>query len=143
MSNNRVLEIDYTTPPVLNDVATFDGDKWIPAAGGGGGGGITIEQAQDAIGTILTDTSTIDFTYDDATPIISAIVVNGSITNTKLANVATQTFKGRIAGGSGSPEDLTIAEAKTLLSLSGSNTGDQDLSAYTTQNLSIALAVAL
>jgi hypothetical protein len=32
------------------------------------------EAAQDAVGTILTDTTTIDFTYDDATPKITADV---------------------------------------------------------------------
>lgn len=35
----------------------------------------TNEQAQDAVGNILTDTSTIDFTYDDAGNAISAIVI--------------------------------------------------------------------
>lgn len=48
------------------------------AASGGGGGGITTEDAQDAVGTILTDTSTIDFTYDDATPLITAEVISDS-----------------------------------------------------------------
>lgn len=41
----------------------------------------------------------------------------GSVTNAKLANVATATFKGRVSAGSGSPEDLTVAQAKTLLAL--------------------------
>lgn len=44
------------------------------------------ESAQDAVGTILTDTSTIDFTYDDLTPTISAIVKPNSITATELSN---------------------------------------------------------
>lgn len=43
-------------------------------------GGYTDEQAQDAIGTILTDTATIDFTYTDATPSIEASVKAASIT---------------------------------------------------------------
>jgi hypothetical protein len=38
------------------------------------GGVYTDERAQDAIGTILTDTDTIDFTYDDPTPKITADV---------------------------------------------------------------------
>lgn len=37
-ADRRLLEIDYSTPPVLNDVPTFDGTKWVPSAGGGGGG---------------------------------------------------------------------------------------------------------
>lgn len=38
-------------------------------------GGYTDEQAQDAVGTILTDSSTIDFTYSDPTPSITAAVI--------------------------------------------------------------------
>lgn len=45
-----------------------------------GGGGYTDEAAQDAIGTILTDTATIDFVYTDATPTIEANVKASSIT---------------------------------------------------------------
>lgn len=37
-------------------------------------GSYTDEQAQDAVGTILTDTDSIDFTYTDATPSITAAV---------------------------------------------------------------------
>jgi hypothetical protein len=62
-----------------------DGEWETPA---GGGGGITIEQAQDAIGLILTDSATIDFTYDDATPTITAIVKPDSIGPTHLAATA-------------------------------------------------------
>lgn len=43
------------------------------------------ELAQDAIGTILVDSSSIDFTYTDATPAITAVVKSSSITNTMLA----------------------------------------------------------
>ncbi len=51
----------------------------------------TDEQAQDAIGPILTDTATIDLIYTDATPSITADVKDGSITAAKVAaDVATQ-----------------------------------------------------
>lgn len=49
-------------------------------------GSYTDEQAQDAVGTILTDSATIDFTYTDATPAIAASVIDGSITGTKIAS---------------------------------------------------------
>lgn len=49
-----------------------------------GGGGYSDEQAQDAVGGILTDSSEIDFTYNDATPSITASIVAGSIDETKL-----------------------------------------------------------
>lgn len=44
----------------------------------------TDELAQDAVGGILTDSSEIDFTYDDATPSITASLKAGSIDETKL-----------------------------------------------------------
>lgn len=49
-----------------------------------GAGGYNDEAAQDAIGGILTDSSEIDFTYDDATPSITASIVAGSIDESKL-----------------------------------------------------------
>lgn len=76
--------------------------------------GFTDAAAQDAVGAILTDTATIDFTYVSATS-ISADVKDDSITNAKLANVPTATFKGRTTAGTGDPEDLTATEATALL----------------------------
>lgn len=49
------------------------------------GGGYSDEQAQDAVGTILADSSTIDFTYTDATPEITAAVKSNSISDTHIA----------------------------------------------------------
>lgn len=45
----------------------------------GGGGSYTDEEAQDAVGTILTDTATLNFTYDDATPAITADVLDSPL----------------------------------------------------------------
>lgn len=42
------------------------------------------EAAQDAVGVILTDSTEIDFNYNDATPSISASIIAGSIDETKL-----------------------------------------------------------
>ena len=45
---------------------------------------VTLEEAQDGIGLILTDTNTIDCTYTDATPTIEADVkYQNSITTKK------------------------------------------------------------
>lgn len=41
-------------------------------------GTYTDEQAQDAVGTILVDTSTIDLTYNDGTPSITAAIVSSA-----------------------------------------------------------------
>lgn len=42
-------------------------------------------------------------------------IANDVVTNAKLANVATATFKGRVTAGTGDPEDLTGTQATTLL----------------------------
>lgn len=44
-----------------------------------------VERAQDAVGNILQDTSTIEFTYDDVGNQISAIVPDAGITDQKVA----------------------------------------------------------
>lgn len=54
--------------------------RWtIPNKPGAGGGSYTDEQAQDAVGNALVDGSTIDLTYDDATPYITAEVKSNVI----------------------------------------------------------------
>lgn len=47
------------------------------------------EAAQDAVGSILTNTATISFTYDDTTPSISADVIQSGINHTMISNIGT------------------------------------------------------
>lgn len=58
---------------------------------------------------------------------VATALTNDIVTNAKLANVATATFKGRTTASTGDPEDLTVAQAKTLLNLTGTNSGDQTI----------------
>jgi len=44
----------------------------------------TDEMAQDAVGSILLDSAELDFTYNDVTPSITAVLKTGSIDETKL-----------------------------------------------------------
>jgi hypothetical protein len=46
----------------------------------------TDERAQDAVGTILTDTSSVDFTYNDAGNTISAVVLPAGVDHNLLQN---------------------------------------------------------
>lgn len=69
-----------------------------------GGLGFTVEQAQDAIGTILAPSVNITFTYSDATPSISAVVTT-STTNVLL---------GRHTAGAGTAEEISIGAGLTL-----------------------------
>lgn len=50
-----------------------------------------------------------------AAQLVDAQVAAGTLTNAKLANVATATLKGRVTAGSGAPEDLTGTQATALL----------------------------
>lgn len=46
----------------------------------------TTEKAQDAVGTILTDSASVDFNYDDTTPQITATVLPAGVDHDSLAN---------------------------------------------------------
>ena len=79
-------------------------------------GGFGVEEAQDAVGTILVDSLRIDFTYTDATPEITADLITDSVDNTFLANMAQATVKGRATGaGTGDPTDLTGAQVLAII----------------------------
>jgi hypothetical protein len=70
----------------------------------------TDEKAQDAVGTILTDSATIDFTYDDGVNTITAVVIDGSIDEAKLAgSVAGE----GLSGGAGTPLSVSHAPQVT------------------------------
>ena len=46
---------------------------------------------------------------------LATTIANDAVTNAKLANMATATFKGRTTAGTGDPEDLTATQATALL----------------------------
>lgn len=46
----------------------------------------TDEMSQDAVGTILTDSSSVDFTYNDGAPTITAVVLPAGVNHNALAN---------------------------------------------------------
>ena len=78
------------------------------------------EAAQDAVGGIFLDTAEINFTYNDATPSISATLIDNSIANARLSNMVEARIKGRAVGaGTGAPQDLTGAEAGLIIVASG------------------------
>lgn len=93
----NLIEGSNVTLTVADDSADEEIDVTIASSGGAG---YTDEQAQDAVGGILVDTATVDFTYDDATPQITADVKDGSITVGKLSTTAkTLTLNVVIDGG--------------------------------------------
>lgn len=76
------------------------------------------EDAQDAVGAILTDTATIDTTYNDVANTMTFDVIDGSLTLAKLANLAQSRMIGRASGaGTGVPQALTPAQIAVILGL--------------------------
>lgn len=130
-TDNAIARFDLTTGKLIQDsLVTVDdsGSVNIPAGqqylvNGSPVSGYSDEQAQDAIGTILTDTTTVDFTYTDETPSITADVKDASVANAKLANMATKTYKGRTSATTGVPEDVDVATLKTDLALVKADVG--------------------
>lgn len=86
----------------------LDGSIVVKGSGGAGGISYADEDAQDAVGLILDDGSVgdIDFTYNDAGPLISAVVKAAAITFAKMQAVAANKVLGSIAGGS--PEEIAF-----------------------------------
>jgi hypothetical protein len=91
--------------------------------GSGGGGTYTDEEAQDAIGSILTDTSTVDLSYVDLPPSISGQVPDNSITFDKIQNINTDKLLGREASGSGDVEEISLGSNLVLSSGTLNTTG--------------------
>ncbi len=91
-TDNAIARFHEGTGKIIqNSLVTIDdsGSINIPAGqqylvNGSPVSGYSDEQAQDAVGGILTDSSEIDFTYTDATPSITASLKAGSIDETKL-----------------------------------------------------------
>lgn len=101
-------------------------------AGTGSPEDLTISQAKALLDLSGTNTGdqTITLTGDvtgSGTGSFAATIANNAVTNAKLNDVPTATFKGRTTAGTGDPEDLTVSQAKALLDLSGTNTGDQTI----------------
>lgn len=101
------------------------------------GAGWTVEQSQDAVAGILLDSDSIDFTYNDTTPSITADLKDNAVTNAKMANnavntaeivnnavtlakmatMATASLLGRSTAGTGNVEVLSAATVRTTLGL--------------------------
>ena len=93
----------------------------------------TALDGKQAAGSYLTGNQTITLGGDlsgSGTTSITATIGNGAVTLAKMANMATGSLIYRKTAGSGAPEVNTLATLKADLGLSGTNTGDQDLSAY-------------
>jgi VCBS repeat-containing protein len=133
---------EAVAPTTAGDTLQWNGSAYVWAPAGGGGAPTTstyVTLSTDATLTnerVLTAGSGITITDNGAgnTVVIASSVVDGDkgditvsasgatwtidadvVSNTKLANMATATFKGRTTAGTGDPEDLTATQATALL----------------------------
>lgn len=58
---------------------------------------------------------------------VTLTIANNAVTLAKMADMATASFLGRNTAATGDPEVLSIATAKTMLNLTGTNSGDQTI----------------
>lgn len=58
---------------------------------------------------------------------VATTIANNAVTLAKMADMADASFLGRNTAGTGDPEVLSIATAKTMLGLTGTNSGDVTL----------------
>ena len=78
------MALNITPAPTGESVDSFAYQQWMLSLGQLLSGTAFDEATQDAIGTILVDTATIDFTYTDGTPSITADVKTDSINDTHI-----------------------------------------------------------
>lgn len=98
---------------------------------------LTSEDIQDAVGSLFTDSPTIDFAYDDAAGGMTAALVDGSvstnkvsdgaITNTKIRDSAATSLIGRPVNSAGSVSDIAFTTDGQVLMRSGGTLAPVDL----------------
>lgn len=105
-----------TLPEPMDDLTTRDNtDLWnklneLLAAVTAGGGGVTDGNKGDI--TVSEGGTNWQINTDGVT---SGNIKDNNVGNTKLADMATQTIKGRATAGTGDPQDLSIDTVKSML----------------------------
>jgi hypothetical protein len=97
---------------------TLDGSLSL-SAGGVLSATFDAEASQDAVGSILVDSATIAFVYNDAAPSITANVIDSSITNQKIRLAQGLSVIGRSPNTLGTVDDIIAATSGSILRRSG------------------------
>lgn len=106
---------------------------------------LTSNFLQNARGLTFVDGGGVTWSFNPNTNSLTATSGGtpgaGSITNTMLATMPADTFKVNATGGVASPTDATVSTVKTMLNLSGTNTGDQTLPSAASPTAKVGLTV--
>ncbi len=106
------LAVPTTLSP--SDVATFLGLATVATSGNAGdlaAGTLPAGRMPAFTGDVTTSVGTVANT-----------IASSAVTNAKMANMADQTFKGNVSGGSAAPSDLTVSQMATALKGTSSST---------------------
>lgn len=109
LSANRTLAISAATTADPGSMSAADKSKL---------DGITGTNTGDQTITLTSDVT------GSGTGSFAATVAANAVTNAKLADVPTATLKGRITAATGDPEDLTAAQARTVLNVADGATAN-------------------
>jgi len=127
---NQTAFLTALTPYLTNQVISVDVDGNILAASGltvptgysGFAKNATFIKTDAAANGLYTNTgSTTSATWNLVDQAGTADIDDGAVTMAKLADIATQTFIGRVASGTGVPKACTSAEVKTAIGLDVTN----------------------
>lgn len=120
-------DVDDTPFALTVGASTFVGRKAT-----GGISAMSVSEAKTLLDLSGTNTGdqTITLTGDvtgTGTGSFAATIATNAVTLAKMAQIATDSFLGRDTAGTGNVEVLSVATVKTLLGLSGTNSGDQTI----------------
>lgn len=123
-----------------NCVTIWSGTAWdfIPGETSAGTP-ITMGVRQEGMRAWVRDEDALYVWSGSAWTLFATAVADNSVTNAKLADMATQTIKGRTTAGTGDPEDLTAAQVRTLINVANGATALPAVATFT-GNKTLALA---
>lgn len=124
--------VDLASAQTIAGAKTFSADIIVPA------------EAYGADWNGSNEVPTKNDVYDKIESVSAgATVADDSITNVKLANMAAKTYKGRTTNSAGDPEDVTVSQLRTDLSINNvDNTSDANKPVSTAQATADTAATA-
>lgn len=137
--------LDLTGDQVVGGIKTFSSSPLVPTAA-------PADNSTKAASTAFVQAAITAASIPDGDKGDLTVAGSGSVwtidadvvTNAKLANVAASTLKGRVTAGTGDPEDLTVGQVRTLLSINNvDNTSDANKPVSTAQQAALNLKADL